>query len=65
MPKTPLEYCPICNCFYYDITEKKLCPHEKDYPHAEINEPFINKAKIIDHSVKIGILYKQFQSWWN
>jgi len=34
--KTPLEYCPICNCFYYDITGKKLCPHEKDYPHEAI-----------------------------
>jgi hypothetical protein len=46
MPKTPIEYCPVCNCFYYDITGKKLCPHEKDYPHEEIiNKPFINKAK--------------------
>jgi len=45
MPKTPIEFCPICNCFYYDITGKKLCPHEKDYPYAEINKPFINRAK--------------------
>jgi hypothetical protein len=45
VPKTPLEFCPICNCFYYDITGRKLCPHEKDYPHAEINNSFINKAK--------------------
>ena len=45
MPKTPIEYCPVCNCFYYDITGKHLCPHEKEYPHEEINKPFINRAK--------------------
>jgi len=37
MPNTPLEYCPVCNCYYYDITGKKLCPHEKDYPVIEHN----------------------------
>jgi len=47
MPKTPLEYCSACNCYYYDITGKKLCPHEEEYPHAEIHNPSPSRTNLI------------------